>query len=465
MRKMHVFQVLVLVGIGWVPGFARADLYSAAAAYEKQDFVRSFELYRELAELGQREAQENLAAMYVGGEGVKRDNVLGYAWATIAKESGGGVAVQSIIDQLDAHLTPAARARVAEVQAKFGKAALQERLLPNPYVPGSTVANPCRMRSAANPDDFYPFEAKQQGISGTVVVEATVAPDGHARSARVWYSLPARVFDEAGRRLALRNGYSAPRVNGVAVACTVRFKVRFYVGGPGDGGTADQKKTLAEAREKAVAGDPRAQLLYGLLLELRSDMNTENEMPISWFVKAAQGGNPTAQYLVGMQTLSGAGQGTEKDDSKGLFWLQLAANASQADAQTSLANYLLRKKTDAEALGKAQDLLEKAVSSGHRDGKFFLAALLSTGPDPARRDPKRALDLLDELKNDFDFAPTYFEIRAATQAMLGDFVTAQADQKAALQLARKLGWDLTDAQARLSAYASSKAWTGNLFAY
>ena len=53
--------------------------------------------------------------MYVNGEGVKRDNVLGYAWAAIAQENGGGEAAAGIIAQLEPHLNAAARGRVAEV--------------------------------------------------------------------------------------------------------------------------------------------------------------------------------------------------------------------------------------------------------------------------------------------------------------------------------------------------------------
>ena len=66
--------------------------------------------------------------MYVNGEGVKRDNVLGYAWAAIALENGGGEAAKGIVAQLEPHLNAAARSRIAEVQAQFGKAALEERL-------------------------------------------------------------------------------------------------------------------------------------------------------------------------------------------------------------------------------------------------------------------------------------------------------------------------------------------------
>jgi hypothetical protein len=81
-----------------------------------------------------------------------------------------------------------------------------------------------------------------------------------------------------------------------------------------------------------------------------------------------------------------------------------------------------------------------------------LAALLATSPDDARRDPKRALEPLEQVMPYVDFDPTAFEVRAAAKAMLGDFVGAQADQKTALQ-------------ERMASYAASTPWTGDLFAY
>ena len=142
----------------------------------------------------------------------------------------------------------------------------------------------------------------------------------------------------------------------------------------------------------------------------------------------------------------------------------MAADAGQPDAQTLLASYLLR--TDpANASGKAQDLLEKAAASGHRDGKFYLAGVLATGPDAARRDPRRALSLLEQVKDELDFDPAFFEVRAAAHAMLGDFTEAQNDQKKALLRATKFGWDTEDLKARLESYTASKPWTGNLFAF
>jgi TonB family protein len=459
---MHCCLLALLATL--TPLLSRADLYSASAAAEKQDFPRAFELYRELAEIGLPLAQESLAVLYVNGEGVKRDNVLGYAWAAIALENGASEAAKGIVSQLEPHLNTAARARIAEVQAKYGKAALEERLLPKPYVAGEPEnPNTCGMRLPANPVLFYPVDAKRQEISGTVMIEVVVAPDGRARDARAWYSLPANVFDEAGRRVAFANRYEPPKENGAAIACTMRFRVRFAIGDRR--GTApltpDQKRALAQARTKAEAGDPRSQLTYALLLEVRPDMDDSPTSPVDWAVKAAQAGIPSAQYLVGVQALS---SGREDNHRKGMLWLQMAADSGDPDAQAAIASYLLRKNT-VEDFGKAQDLLEKAAASGQRDGKFHLAALLAAGPDAARRDPGRALELLSQVKNEVDFDPTFFEIRAAGKAMLGEFAEAQQDQKQALKTAKKLGWDLQDLQARLASYAASKPWTGNFFVY
>jgi TonB family protein len=464
MTKYLLSWAFLLGGV-LAPVPALADIYAAEAAADKQDYPRAFELFRELAELGHPTAQENLAVMYVNGEGVKRDNVLGYAWAAIAIENGGGEAAKGIIAQLDPHMSPAARKRVAEVQAQFGKAALEQRLLPKSFVQGVSDPNPCRMRAVANPDDYYPAGAKLKQLSGTVLVEATVAPDGRARDPRVWYSVPAKIFDEAGRQLALNNQYWPPRVNGVDVPCVVRFKVRFKMDGFGEGGTAELKRVLAETKTKAESGDPRSQLMYGMLLEFRNDMNVAQEDPFSWFVKAAQGGLPSAQYLVGMHGLSRTTQGAEADDSKGLLWLQRAADAGQAEAQAALANYWLRSRPSAAAMDKAFVLLERASASENRDGKFHLAALLATSPYAARRDPQRAIELLAQIEKEVDFDPYFFEIRAAAQAMNGNFAAAQEDQARAMKMARKLGWNSKDAQARLASYADSKPWTGNLFTF
>ena len=187
-----------MIGAILAPIPAWADLYSAAAATEKQEFAKAFELYRELAELGQPEAQENLAVMYVNGEGVKRDNVLGYAWAAIAMENGGGEAAKGIVTQLEPHLTDSGacprRGNPVEVrQGSVGE---------NSCFP--CVAFPANYRSAglqhqygfANPDNYYPREARnRRGSQGDTLVEVHwLYGDGRAHDPRSLAFVSAGVF-------------------------------------------------------------------------------------------------------------------------------------------------------------------------------------------------------------------------------------------------------------------------------
>src|SRR4051812_47652119 len=186
---------------------AHADLAGAQKAYAVKDFEGAFQQYLEIATLGNVTAQENLAAMYVDGEGVNRDNVLGYAWAVIARENGGNAAMQNIIDQLQPHLDEKARARVKQVTDRFGKTALGERLLPAPpdVVRRATGEN-CRVTRPANHEASYPAEAARQGLSGTVVIDAGVTGDGRVHHPVVLYSVPEGVFENAARVNAFTSG-------------------------------------------------------------------------------------------------------------------------------------------------------------------------------------------------------------------------------------------------------------------
>ena len=459
MRRIIGWRALLLCVV-LAPLPASADLYQAAAAVEKQDLARAFELYRELAEMGQPVAQENLAVMYVNGEGVKRDNVLGYAWAVMAVENGSGDVAKGIVEQLTPYLNDAARARVAELQAKFGKEALEKTLLPLRRNPADHPELPeCRIVQVANPDHYYPNDARQRGVMGDTLVELLIFGDGHAHDPRSSHSYPPDVFSAAGRNVSLHNRATPKLVNGVAVPCSIKIKVKFSIR------TADWFTTkdelidqIAPIREKANRGDPIAQLAYAIVIENRSDLAGKDDLPLWWYLKAAQAGIPAAQQIVGVQLLPA-------EEAKGLFWLNKAAAAGNPEAQLGLANYYMRKLPDSAALAAAVDWFRKAVEGGSRDARFYFAALLATGPDAALRDPTRALDLIEQAKSDYGTNPIWFEIRAAAWAMSGDFVKAQKEQDAAVRAAKKLGWNTAPQQGRLADYIAKKSWSGDLFAF
>ncbi len=457
-------------------GTAHADLIAAQKAYAAQDYARAFGLYREIAELGNITGQENLAAMYVDGQGVDRDNVLGYAWAVIARENGGNQAMQLIIDQLEPHLTDARRARVAEVTGKFGKAALQARLLPAPMDPSAKPVFPkpgetCAFTRPVNPDNYYPNSAVSQAISGYVVLEVTVMPDGRARNPRILESVPGGVFDEAGRRASFDSGFKPKVVNGAAVPCNIKYKIKFSMRGGGVSSAPagrvldDSDSTFEKAKTAAKAGDPLGQWLYALLLMQRPG-DPEHDNSLDWALKAAQAGVADAQYEVGLRLVNRKWlPNSEGEQKKGFAWFELAANGGQADAQLALAAESLKGEPDAVACATALGWLDRPAASATRDGKLYLAALLAAGPDAARRDAARAVKLLDENAFQFESDPTTFEIRASAAAQLGKFDDARREQKHAIQAAGRLGWDLKPLNQRLSNYEKDATWTGNLIPF
>lgn len=457
-KLMRVLAFLAMACLGSV---AHADLYRAEAAYQKKDYETAFRLFREIAELGHPLAQETLAIMYVQGEGVPRNNVLGLAWAQLARENGLGANVQPIIDQLEPRMTPEARATIAEIHAKFGTAAQLQRLPALPTDASINEVRKCRMKRPASASDYYPPEARKQGIAGSVVLSALVMPDGRARNPRVIYGMPPTSFDMPGRLVALDTLYTPAEDNGVAVPCTITFSVQFALDAP-----ELQPRFRAELKRLetgAAARDPLSQLQYGLMLTVWRHLNPERKRFLREFIESAQAGLATAQYVLGIQMLLGTHGTIERE--KGLYWLNMAAEAGQADAQFALAHDLLSHDPDAQAIGRARELLEKAVAGGREDARFFLADVLISEPDPARRDPARALELLSEIFADMDIDPAAFELRAAAQSQLGDFGGAESAQKRALVKARKLHWDSAVQEARLERYRQRQAWTERVLVY
>jgi hypothetical protein len=127
-----------------------------------------------------------------------------------------------------------------------------------------------------------------------------------------------------------------------------------------------------------------------------------------------------------------------------------------------LANYQIATHPEAVSDPVVFAWLEDAARAGHRDGTLYLAALLAAGPDASRRDPARALTLVDLSKWDFDSDPTAIEVLAAANAQLKKFDDAVSLQQRAIRGATRFHWDLAPLKERLAKYQADTTWTGNL---
>ena len=448
----------IAIALLFAAGQARADLHTAHVAYEKKDYKSAVAQFKELAELGQPQAQYALAIMYARGEGVETSMTYAHAWAHLAAENGETRGA-ALANDLESSLTPTSLSISADLQAQFNQATLDKRLLPV-ILKGKDYQDrdPPRLSKPFVP--AYPSEAERRGVQGEAFVEFTIAPDGHPRLPRILYALPAGYFEATIRESALKSVFLPARINGEPISSPYSMFYHFQMKTVSIQDYGNLEQRVAKTKLEAEAGDPSAQLLYGMMIAGLPQLKQTRDRAIPWFLKAAQAGAPYAQYQIGTDLL--LGRGCQCDNTKGEIWLEKAAQADQPDAQVSLAEFLLRGKPSSDAVAGALVWLERAAKSGSASAKLLLAAMLAANPAAELRNPGRALSLTDALERDYKDDPSLWEIRAAASASRGDFRAASKAEAKAIGEATKLGWDLAHLEQRQALYNADKGWSGNL---
>lgn len=454
-------DVLISIAILLTSTPASADLYSAQVAYEKHDFNTAFAQFKELAELGQPQAQYNLAALYARGEGVPINLTYAHAWASLAGQNGEGKGA-TLASTLEPQLTPTSLRISADIQAQYSQATLNTRLLPR-MLKGREYEDRDPVRPSQPFQPTYPAPAEQQGIQGEVYVEFIVAPDGHPRIPRILYAVPSGYFEPTVRESVMRSVYLPARINGEPVSTSVSIFYNFKISDASIRDYGNLERRVREIKLKAEAGDPSAQMLYGMMIAGLPQLNQTYDQALPWFLKAAQAGAPYAQYQIGTGLLRG--RGCQCDAGKGEIWLEKAAQADQADAQVSLAEFLLKDQVNRNAVTGALVWLERAAKQGNGSAKLLLSAMLAASPSAEIRDPARALKLADGLEHEYKHDPSLWEIRAAAKASGGDYKAAAKLESQAITEATSLGWDLARLKKRQSLYASQQAWSGDLLEF
>lgn len=456
--------LLLLIATGWLAPPAAADLYSASGEYKKGDYAHALPDYLALAQLGEPQAQFNVAVMYWKGQGAAQSDIHAYAWAMLAAQSGDAKA-RKLADEIRPRLAPGSERIAGWITAPYTSAALSQRLMPAPvsktlkasmeYRKGLQTCRPASIYSWA-----YPEDAAHKGIQGDVFVAFTVRPDGRARNPRVILEVPEGVFGDASRKGILRETFAPLPGGSGAIPCVIFLR---YVDRPMPVGYLHLNSYVGQLRKLANTGDPNSQLLYGMALVGLPQLKQSSAAGLPWFVKAAQAGLPLAQFEVGFSLLSGID--CRPEEGKAIEWLRMAADQNEPNAEVTLAMGALRGSAGFGDAAQARRWLEKAAAQGNHEGELYLSALLAAAPDPHLRDPHRALELLQKAFDELEDDPTPFDIQAAAQAAEGDFPSAVKSEKKAIRSAHFLGWDLSPLQARLAAYQAHKPWYGDLVGF
>ncbi|HWE06861.1 MAG TPA: hypothetical protein VG274_09145 [Rhizomicrobium sp.] len=126
----------------------------------------------------------------------------------------------------------------------------------------------------------------------------------------------------------------------------------------------------------ANAGEARAQMILGLH-DLDDGKGGNPEEAAKWLERAAEQGEPIAQYR--MATMYAAGRGVKADDAKAFHWYEAAAQAGNRKAMSNLAVAYAQGKGVGKNPQEAVRWFSKAAELGLVDAQFDLAILYERG--------------------------------------------------------------------------------------
>lgn len=452
--------------------YAQADVDKAKVLYDLGKLDEAAAEFRKSAELGHAESQFNLGALHFNGHGVQRSADLAAAWMFVAADNGYADAVAEI-QRFAADLTPAAEGLAQELRAQYGKAAIEQRLLPGhaTFVPATGTVddaaakafepNPTRRQKplrTINSTDA-PFSAPDRELQmfpGFLAIDMVVAPDGSVRDVLPVLFYPSDVADRDQYRYAFGLKHAATSGAGYASARISRLVITQGTSRTHRFGEDAMRAVAQQSVPCALDGSTRCQFQL-VVFPLPQDLQPDTDE--SFLIRAAQGGHPIAQERLG--TMLAIGPDRELDKAR--VWLARAWENGNANAAVTLAR--LEIESAPANWSRAVDLLQEAVDKKKNErAALALAAVHATCPDEKYRSAD-VDSLLKLARGTYGEEPMVHEIRAARAAALGDFAKAVQEQGEAIDEARGLSWNVAPLEARLGAYRKDERWFGDLLAF
>ncbi|WP_116364770.1 serine/threonine-protein kinase [Parahaliea mediterranea] len=149
-------------------------------------------------------------------------------------------------------------------------------------------------------------------------------------------------------------------------------------------------EAFAALRQRAIAGDNRAQLIVSELYDTGWGVAEDPAQALQFARQAAASGNAFARYHYAMLQLAQARNDEQRREALGA--LQASADAGFYLAQTVLGNERLEGRMLGRDIDDGLALLSRAAEQGDRNALFNLARILDGGLYGQPADPGRARD-------------------------------------------------------------------------
>jgi TPR repeat protein len=139
-----------------------------------------------------------------------------------------------------------------------------------------------------------------------------------------------------------------------------------------------EKKDADSAQKWLEKGWEKGCVLCGRRLAQRYSAKKDEKAANDWGRKAAEKGDPSVQYVLGLRYLDGLSE-LEKDEKLGVYWITRAAEQEYAPAKLSLAQLYSEGKLLPKDEKKSFDLTRFAAMAGHKPAMFELGFKLGQG--------------------------------------------------------------------------------------
>lgn len=139
--------------------------------------------------------------------------------------------------------------------------------------------------------------------------------------------------------------------------------------------SAKYAEAVAPLKQLSEAGNPVAQMNYGLLHYYGRGVPENEKLAIDWLLKSAQQGNTDAMFHLGNAYTFGSE--TPKlvadADQEAARWYFKAANSGHADAEYHLGLLFIVGKGVQQNLQQAQYWMQQAAQHGHKSAQDYLS--------------------------------------------------------------------------------------------
>lgn len=436
---------------------AIADFDLGVNYYKENKFEQAYKEFLEAAQYGDHDAQHNIGAMYYLGQHVQKSEINAYAWMALAKQ-GASDAESSSHNKLLASMSDANKKLAQEgyekLLSKFSDSAIDERL--NPTFTGKTLGvKDQRIIKQVTPQ--YPTEMARQGISGFVDMTFTIDKYGFTRDHVPTYS-SSKAFERETIKALRQFQFEPMKVNNKPVdvnGLTMRFNFAM------EGASYDKRKLdkmVAERKGKAETGTDKDKLNYAFFLEALRSLPGDYKVidnPNRWYIEAANQGNGVASYFLGRNILYG--NMCTQDNGQSMGWLFKSAKAGVTDAQYMLAIESLSGARFEKNEEKAFYWLTRAADINN-SARVRYAWILATHPESARRNGNLASQYINKVEKNYLDKQSYYQTQAAIAAENGDFKQAVKWQKKALDDAQDLKLPTLRLEQQLASYNTKTPW-------